>query len=114
MKETKSVRVSSSSFPSLPTVLSVPFSFGTHFDPSLLQRMNRIRYSILKLVLNRRRSQQVQVLLDQLCDVVQGVSSSGDLSSRSVVEIEPFSVLLERDLSDGEAESSKSFGRVVL
>ena len=87
---------------------------STYLDTGLLKGVDGVRHTVLELVLDGGRSEEEQVLLNQLGHVIECISSAGDLRSSSVVQLEPLAVLLLRDLAHSETERPQSFRGVVL
>lgn len=85
-----------------------------HLDAGLLEDVDGLWDAVLQLVFDGCSSQQEQVLLDEFGDVVEGGSASHDLGGRFVVQARPLPVLLQRDLSTGEAERAEALGCIVL
>jgi hypothetical protein len=76
--------------------------------------MNRIRHTILQLILDRRRAQQKHILLNQLCRLVQRIPTAINRSSRPVIYSRPLSILRLWNIPIGDAQRSQSLRRTVL
>ena len=76
--------------------------------------MNRIRHTLLQLILNRRSPEQEQIILDQLRRLIQRLPTPVDRRRSLAVHSRPLPVLLLGHLSRRDAERSQPLRSVVL
>ena len=76
--------------------------------------MNRIRYTILQLILDRCRAQQEHILLDQLRRLVKRISTTIDGRSGLLVNSRPLRVLGFWYISGCQTQRSEPISCVVL
>ena len=88
-------------------------SQATHLDTGHLQRMNRVRHALLKFVLDSGRPQEEHVSLDELCRLVQRITTSVDRGSCLVIDRRPLAVLGLWDVARRDAKRAQTVRGVV-
>jgi hypothetical protein len=89
-------------------------SQNPYFDAGLLKRMNRIRDTLLQLVLDGSGPQQKQVLFNHFGRVIQSLTTPIDRGRRLIIDHRPLLIFFFGQVSVGNAKCSQTFRSIVL
>lgn len=68
--------------------------------------MNRIRYTLLQLILDSSRTKEVHIPLDKLSGIIERITPPVDRSSRLIINFRPRRIFPFGDITISNAECS--------